>query len=188
MRFFRGEGRGPFEKGPLPSPRPPSLSRKLSLRRMTRHGDTATCRVSPSPDNAHQKSASSCPHIPQEKHHGPAELVPAGPLYSIFSLKHFAFQTMRPVVSLKKRSFSNQFRHGSVMPPVVTDAFRKRQPGNNYAPRSYRRETATSGKRARPRNAPFSRIKRVGGRMGVWGKETPLRASQGGFLPPAKYL
>ena len=34
--------------------------------------------------------------------------------------------------------------------------------------------------------SPSSCIKRVGGRMGAWGKEGPLRASQRSLLPPSK--
>ena len=131
---------------------------------MTRRDDTTACRKSLSPGNAHGKTLPPARTSSRENITAPHGFLPAGPFYSIFSLKRFAFQTIRPGV-LKKGSFSSKFRNDGAVPPVVPDAFRKRQPGNNYdTPRPYRRETATSGKRARPRNAPFSRIKRVGGR------------------------
>ena len=54
---------------------------------------------------------------------------------SIFSLKRFAFQTIRPVVSRQKRGFSAHFRPGgAVLPPRVLP-FSKAERACLYRPR-----------------------------------------------------
>ena len=53
--------------------------------------------------------------------------VPPGSAFSksIFSLKCFAFQTIRPVVSRKKRGFSAHFGPGGAVPPPRVSPFSK---------------------------------------------------------------
>ena len=52
------------------------------------------------------------------------------PSWSIFSLKRCAFQTIRPVVSRKKRGFSAHFGPGGVVPPPRVSPFSKlKRPG-----------------------------------------------------------
>ena len=46
-------------------------------------------------------------------------------LWSIFSLKRCAFQTIRPVVSRKKRGFSAHFGPGGAVPPPRVPPFSK---------------------------------------------------------------
>ena len=58
--------------------------------------------------------------------------VPPGSAFSksIFSLKCFAFQTIRPVVSRKKRGFSAHFGPGGAVPPPRVSPFSKLKRSN----------------------------------------------------------
>ena len=52
--------------------------------------------------------------------------------WSIFSLKYFIFQTIRPVVSWKKRGFSAHFGPGDAVPPLRVAPFSKVKRSNLF--------------------------------------------------------
>ena len=107
--------------------------------------------------------------------------------WSIFSLKCFAFQTIRPVVSRKKRGFSAHFGPGGAVPPPCVSLFSKlkRSGVHQRAARLRYRGTVAGWKAvASPQCCILPNKARWGKDGGPGGKGTPLRASQGGSLPP----
>ncbi len=109
-------------------------------------------------------------------------------LWSIFSLKCFAFQTIRPVASRKKRSFSARFGPGGAVPPPRDFSSSKaKRPRVPQGPRQERTDRRRPSARERcAAGAPFPqrprRPPRTAGRARTAARErcAPSRAS-----PPA---
>ena len=97
--------------------------------------------------------------------------------WSIFSLKCFAFQNIRPVISRKKRIFPLTFGREALCRRFVFHLFQG-QPACVTGGR------LPAGKRSRLRSAASSRIKCVGGRMGGLGGREPPCAPARGFPSP----
>ena len=93
-------------------------------------------------------------------------------------MKRCAFQTIRPVVSRKKRCFSAHFGPGEAVPPPRVSPFSKVKrsmlPGDG--------RTGESRRVATMLHLPDQSA--LGEGWGFGGGERPLRASQGGSSPP----
>ena len=67
----------------------------------------------------------ACPSVAWVQSYADERCRGLGVVWSIFSLKCFAFQTIRPVVSRKKRGFSAHFWPGGAVPPPRVCLFQR---------------------------------------------------------------